>query len=203
MITTIPVRPLSSTNSNQKLRSARYILLDFSSFDTYRIIMDKIKHRGMTTSDYHYILLTLNAKQLDMNYFRYGGVNVTFFVLPTYSNDYIDLLKKENFFSVESLLITDAWEILIRTIHRMFNQTKNFRSNVDCQKNEIQTWNLGKTFLDYLFNTNFRGLTGHVQFSNITGQRINYTFDVYRVTRNNMPKQIGYFRAPNILEVDR
>jgi hypothetical protein len=50
-------------------------------------------------------------------------------------------------------------------------------------------------------NTSFEGLTGNVQFSNQTGQRKNYTFDVYRVTRNDMPKNIGFFRAPNILEV--
>ncbi|CAF3920846.1 unnamed protein product, partial [Didymodactylos carnosus] len=52
----------------------------------YRTMMDKIKHRGMTTNDYHYILLTLKAKLLDMTYFRYGGVNVTFFALPNSFN---------------------------------------------------------------------------------------------------------------------
>jgi hypothetical protein len=221
LITNIPTRTLLTINSNQK-NHGRYIILDFHSFDTYRIIMDKIKHRGMTTSDYHYILLTLNAKQLDMTYFRYGGVNVTFFVLSSYDDkqinkNYIDLLKENNLFSVESLLITDAWETLLHTINRMLTSTDTIREklkiyrqgkiynnltpDIDCRNNYIQPWLTGNIYLKYLINTNFQGLTGNVQFSNITGQRINYTFNVYRVTRNNMPKQIGFFRAPNILEV--
>jgi hypothetical protein len=222
MITNTPTRTLTPTNVNQKA-PGRYIILDFRSFDSYRIIMDKIKHRGMTTSDYHYILLTLNAKQLDMTYFRYGGVNVTFFDLPTkYDNrtkeNYFDLLQREKLYSVESLLIADAWETLIRTINRMFNSTNDFDkklkffhrersnddfvSNSDCRNQYIQSWSLGNIYFDYLLNTTFQGLTGHVQFSNNTGQRINYTFDIYRVTRNSMPKQIGTFRAPNTLEVE-
>jgi hypothetical protein len=157
-----------------------------------------------------------------MTYFRYGGVNVTFFVLSSYDDkqinkNYIDLLKENNLFSVESLLITDAWETLLHTINRMLTSTDTIREklkiyrqgkiynnltpDIDCRNNYIQPWLTGNIYLKYLINTNFQGLTGNVQFSNITGQRINYTFNVYRVTRNNMPKQIGFFRAPNILEV--
>jgi hypothetical protein len=158
-----------------------------------------------------------------MTYFRYGGVNVTFFDLPTYydnrtKENYFDLLEREKLYSMESLLIADAWETLIRTINRMFNSTNDFNkkfkllfqrdrsdndflSSRDCRNKFIQPSSLGNIYFDYLLNTNFQGLTGYVQFSNITGQRMNYTFDVYRVTRNNMPKQIGIFRAPNILEV--
>jgi hypothetical protein len=196
---------LSSTNQ-QKLQG-RYIVLDFHSFETYRIVMDKIKHRGMTTADYHYILLTLNAKQLDMNYFRYGGVNVTFFALPI-NNDtyYIDSLKPEKDFSVESLLLADAWEIILRTINHMLNSTndmrKKFSHDIDCRNNYIQPWLAEKMYVKSLINTNFQGLTGNIQFSNITGERINYTLDVYRVTRNDMPKNIGFFQAPNKLEVE-
>jgi hypothetical protein len=210
----------SKLNPSQKVHG-RYIVLDFHSFDTYKIMMDKIKHRGMTTADYHYILLTLNAKQLDMNYFRYGGVNVTFFSLPTsYDNqtkeNYINLLGNTSP-TIESLLIADAWETLLRTINHMLssaNETRDklkvFRQGrfyngltpgIDCRNRHIQAWSAGKIYLDNLLNTTFHGLTGNVQFSNKTGQRKNYTFDVYRVTRNDMPKHIGFFREPTTIEV--
>ena len=203
-----------------KSSAARYIVLDFHSFETYRIVMDKIKHRGMTTADYHYILLTLNAKQLDMNYFRYGGVNVTFFALPSYH----DITSKENYINslgdnppFESLLIADAWETLLRTINHMLssaNETRDklkvFRQGrfyngltpgIDCRNSQIQAWSAGKIYLDHLLNTTFHGLTGRVQFSPNTGQRTNYTFEVYRVARNDLPKHIGYFRDPTTFEV--
>jgi len=220
LMTSSTLRSLSSINLNNKFQG-RYIVLDFYLFDTYKIIMDKIKHRGMTTSDYHYILLTLNAKQLDMNYFRYGGVNVTFFSLPTsYDNqtkeNYINLLGN-NSPTIESLLIADAWETLLRTINHMLssaNETRDklkvFRQGrfyngltpgIDCRNRHIQAWSAGKIYLDNLLNTTFHGLTGNVQFSNKTGQRKNYTFDVYRVTRNDMPKHIGFFREPTTIEV--
>lgn len=216
-----------SLNTGSKV-TGRYIVLDFESIENYRRLLDKIKHRGMTTADYHYILLSLNARQLDMNYFRYGGVNVTFFSLASDSNqtstnsykDYIDstnLNKEENIPSVESLLIVDAWETLLRTVNRMLSSTNETREKlkvfrhgrfyngltpgIDCRKSEIQPWVSGKYFLENLRETSFYGLTGQVQFSNRTGQRMNYTFDVYRVTRNEMPKNIGFFRAPTTLEV--
>ncbi|CAF3876963.1 unnamed protein product [Rotaria sordida] len=220
----------TTTNTNQTIQG-RYVVLDFHSFDTYSRIMEKIKHRGMTTADYHYILLTLNAKQLDMTYFRYGGVNVTFFSLPSYEhfndnytlllyNNYINSIKNtkiRNIPSVESLLIVDAWETLLRTINRMLSSSNEIREKlkvfrqgtfyndltpgIDCRSNFIVPWSAGKIYLENLLNTTFHGLTGNVQFSNKTGQRINYTFEVYRVTRNDMPKHIGFFRAPTTLEV--
>lgn len=213
LMTNTPTRTLISNNTNQKI-FGRYIVLDFGSFNTYRIMMDKIKHRGMTTSDYHYILLTLNAQQLDMTYFRYGGVNVTFFDLPQLNDDsarYINILQRENLFSFEALLLADAWETLIRTINRIFDSNNQSRQKLSlmsvsrpvdtCQNQSVPSWPLGKIYYDYLLNTTFQGFTGHVQFSPTTGLRTDYTFDVYRVTRNNKPKQIGIFRAPNQLEV--
>ncbi|CAF1192912.1 unnamed protein product [Adineta ricciae] len=222
------VLPITSTISRSP---GRYIVLDFQSLETYRIVMDKIKHRGMTTADYHYIILSLNAKQLDMTYFRYGGVNVTFFALPSDPNihdnqtlhsyeTYLNATKNPNEKNgplVESLLIVDAWETLLRTINRMLisaNETRDklkvFRQGrfyngltpgIDCRNNHIQAWSAGQIYLENLLSTTFDGLTGHIQFSNATGQRTNYTLDVYRVTGNAMPKHIGYFRAPNTLEV--
>ncbi|CAF2599544.1 unnamed protein product [Rotaria sp. Silwood2] len=212
---------LSSIHSNPKTQY-RYIVLDFHTFDTYRIMLDKIKHRSMTTSYYHYILLTLNAKQLDMTYFHYGGVNVTFFTLPSYydqqtNQNYIDLLKKDKLFSVESLLLADAWETLLRTINHMLNSTDDayeqlkvfqqekisneLTQRIDCQHNYDPPWLPGNTYLEHILNTKFQGLTGNVQFSHVTGQRINYTFDVYRLAGSDMPKRIGFFRAPDTLEV--
>ncbi|CAF0889980.1 unnamed protein product [Adineta steineri] len=222
IITNTPTRPVLSTDSNNKKTTGRYIVLDFYSFDTYRIIMDKIKHRGMTTSDYHYILLSLNAKNLDMTYFRYGGVNVTYFSLPTNfdnqtNENYIRLLKQDNLFLVESLLLADAWETLLRTINRMLIASENIREKlkvfrqgkfyndltpgINCRNRFIQPWTSGNIYLNYLINTSFDGLSGHVQFSNITGQRLNYTLDIYRVTGNELPKRIGFFQAPNTLQV--
>jgi len=219
ILTSIPLRSASSTTAHSRIQG-RYIVLDFYLFDTYKIIMDKIKHRGMTTADYHYILLTLNAKQLDMTYFRYGGVNVTFFALQPYhdnqtNDNYLNSLK--SYPSIELLLIADAWETLLRTINRMLssaNETREklkvFRQGkfyngltpgIDCRNNHIQAWSAGKIYLENLLNTTFQGLTGNVQFSNKTGQRKNYTFDVYRVIRNDMPKHIGFFREPTTFEV--
>ncbi|CAF3474996.1 unnamed protein product [Rotaria socialis] len=231
MMTNEQMHSLSSATTAHKVQG-RYIVLDFHSFDTYQIVMDKIKHRGMTTADYHYILLSLNAKQLDMNYFRYGGVNVTFFAIPSYENNnndnqtimlyetYMDSMKNANIPNapyIESLLIADAWETLLRTINRMLNspnetrdKLKVFRQGkfyngvtpgIDCRSNSIEPWSPGKVYLETLLNTSFQGLTGNVQFSSRTGQRTNYTLDVYRVTRNDMPKHIGFFRPPTTLEV--
>jgi hypothetical protein len=230
LMTNTPPRSSPTIGAYSRL-PGRYVVLDFYSLETYRIVMDKIKHRGMTTTDYHYIILSLNAKQLDMTYFRYGGVNVTFFALPSDSSirDNQTLAFYENYLNstkivnakrgplVESLLMADAWETLLRTINRMLssaNETRDklkvFRQGkfyngltpgIDCRNNYIQPWSAGQIYLENLLNTTFDGLTGNVQFINTTGQRTNYTLDVYRVTGNAMPKPIGFFRTPSTLEV--
>ena len=230
MIMNSPLHSSSATIQNQKFHG-RYIVLDFQSTDTYRIVMDKIKHRGMTTIDYHYVLLTLNAKQIDLTYFRYGGVNVTYFVLSSdasfndnqtllFYQKYIDSIKsiyKGDIPPVESLLIADAWETLLRTINRMLGSTNEIRNKlkvfrqgkfyngqtlgIDCRSNYIQPWISGKFYLENILKTSFHGLTGYIQFSHTTGQRKNYTFDMYRVTENRMPKHIGFFRAPTTFQV--
>ncbi|CAF1218392.1 unnamed protein product [Adineta ricciae] len=210
-----------SMNSNRK-SIGRYIVLDFQTFSTYRLVMDKIKHRGMTTSDYHYILFSLNAEYLDMTYFRYGGVNVTYFTLPSYfdnptSGAYIQKLKQENLLSIDSLLLADAWEMLLRTVNQMLVASDKIREKlkvyrqgkfyndltpgIDCRNPQIQPWSSGNIYLNYLLQTRFQGLTGHIQLSNITGQRVNYTFDVYRVTANDLPSRIGVFQSPNTLQI--
>ena len=227
IVTNPPLRSLVAASNNQ-LVPGRYIVLDLHSFDTYRILMDKIKHRGMTTSEYHYVLMILNAKQLDMTYFRYGGVNVTFFTLPTkgeqetdsLDEEYVNAARREvlaDSSSIESLLLADAWETLIRSIDSVLDSTngthdqsrgvrrdntnQNVTTELSCRSNQTPSWSKGDIHFEELLNTNFRGLTGNVQFSNVTGQRINYTFDVHRVTGNEMPKQIGFFREPSTLQV--
>ncbi|CAF0824550.1 unnamed protein product [Didymodactylos carnosus] len=230
------------SNTQSRIALGRYVVLDFNDFSTYRTMMDKIKHRGMTTNDYHYILLTLKAKLLDMTYFRYGGVNVTFFALPDSfnmdnKNDlqhcaidnctlnqtadlYLKNLKQANiidnaqtYLPLEALLMADSWETFLRAINTMLNlnETRDslrvFRQGrfyngltpgIDC--NQLQPWLAGEIYLERLLNTTFQGLSGNVQF-NQNGERENYTLDVYRVTRNDLPKKIGLFKAPSTLEV--
>jgi hypothetical protein len=219
LVTNIPVRSFVSTNASPAC-TGRYIVLDLHSFNTYRTMMDKIKHRGMTTSEYHYILLTLDAKQLDMTYFRYGGVNVTFFTLPTVDDLPSQELLMANYrhlfnqlasidsSTIETLILADIWETLIRTIDDTIDfidingkVNQHFLSDLTCQTRTIEPWRIGQNLFERLLTTNFHGLTGQVQFSNMTGQRINYTLNIHRVTRNEMPKHIGVFHEPSTFEV--
>ncbi|CAF1623889.1 unnamed protein product [Rotaria magnacalcarata] len=213
----------TSSSSSQQVHR-RYIVLDFHEVDTYRIVMDKIKYHGMTTANYHYILLTLDAKSVYTNFFPNGGLHGTFFSLPSYeslnnNNNQALLLLYQNYINsikdvhlrnvpfIESLVIADAWETLLRTINLTLNsinethQQRYLTTNIDCRGNGTKSWSFGKFHFKTLLNINFQGLTGNVQFSRKTGQRKNYMFDIYRATRNDRPKNIGFFRAPTTLEI--
>lgn len=202
--------------SNLSIRHERYIVLDFHSIETYQILMNSIKQRGMTTTEFHYVLLTLDAKHLDMTYFRYGGVNVTFFSLPNVHPGHFRQVDFDlNSAQIEFLLLTDAWQTLIRSLMQVIDRSKinNTRSLFQfdhpspmtnysiCRKSLARSTLDGHKLFQTLLKTNFRGSTGQIQFSNITGRRINYTFDIFRVTRNEIPKKLGYFREPNIFQV--
>ncbi|XP_076446345.1 glutamate receptor 2-like [Babylonia areolata] len=60
------------------------IILNFSSAEVYQSILNQIVDVGMNRENYHYLLAGPDIDKLNLNSFKYGGVNVTGFRLPVW-----------------------------------------------------------------------------------------------------------------------
>ncbi|CAF1098489.1 unnamed protein product [Rotaria sordida] len=187
-----------------------YIVLDLNNINSYIKLLMQIRHHAMTTPHYHYILMSLEADRIDMRTFRYGGVNVTYFVPrspytmnPSLDGSIIDRLSLPSF---EKKALADALSIYMRAIMLLDDRIRskivysdsndnNFdHLKIQCRTKTNQQQH--ELFSEELFNImkslSFDGYSGHIAF-NEYGERINYTLNMYQVTMNRLPKNIGNF----------
>ncbi|CAF0794953.1 unnamed protein product [Rotaria sp. Silwood1] len=169
-----------------------YIVLDLDNINSY------IK------------LLMQDADRIDMRTFRYGGVNVTYFVpkSPYTINQSLDgsIADRLSLPSFEKKALADALSMYMRAIMLLDDRIRskivysdsdddNFdHLKIQCRTKENRRQH--KLFGEELFNimksVSFDGYSGYVAF-NEYGERINYTLNIYQVTMNRLPRNIGNF----------
>ncbi|CAF2402152.1 unnamed protein product [Rotaria sp. Silwood2] len=187
-----------------------YIALDLDNINSYIKLLMQIRHHAMTTPHYHYILMSPEADRIDMRTFRYGGVNVTYFVpKSSYTiNQSLDgsTADRLSLPSFEKKALADALSIYMRGIMLLDDRIRskivysdsdddNFdHLKIQCRTKENQRQY--ELFDEELFNImkslSFDGYSGYVAF-NEYGERINYTLNIYQVTMNRLPRNIGNF----------
>ncbi|CAF1368008.1 unnamed protein product, partial [Adineta ricciae] len=191
-------------------KEERYIVLDLYDINSYVKLLMQIRHHGMTTPHYHYILMSLEANRIDMRTFRYGGVNVTYF-LPKSAyklNSSFDVTGHDRLSlpSFEKKALADTLYLYMRAIMSLDERTRakiidsdSTDDNFDHLKIECRSKGKHRSheaFGDKLFQTmrsiTFEGYSGNVAF-NEYGERLNYTLNVYQVTMNRLPRHIGNF----------
>lgn len=159
-----------------------------------------------------------------MRAFRYGGMNVTYF-LPksSYKMNQTDLpsvcflfsrnISEEVFcFQFEKKALADTLSMYMRAIMSLDN---NLRSKIveseyhdehfdylkiQCrsQRNQDQHEPFGEALFHLMKTMSFEGYTGHIQFNDY-GERTNYALDVYQVTMNRLPRHVGNFTSNGLL----
>ncbi|CAF3688902.1 unnamed protein product, partial [Adineta steineri] len=202
---------LQSVEINDRgTKEERYIVLDLIDIQSYIKLLMQIRHQGMTTPHYHYILMTLEADRIDMRAFRYGGVNVTYF-LPksafkmnaSVNSSITDRLSLPSF---EKKALADALYLYMQAIMFLDERTRakivdsdstddNFdHLKIECRAKGRQRSHepFGEKLFSIMQSLSFDGYSGHVAF-NEYGERINYTLNVYQVTMNKLPRNMGNF----------
>ncbi|CAF3435085.1 unnamed protein product [Rotaria socialis] len=191
-------------------KEERFIVLDLKYIDSYINLLMQIRHHGMTTPHYHYIIMSLEADRIDMRFFRYGGVNVTYFLPRSiYRMDHsvdpatTDRLSLPSF---QKKALADALSIYMRAIMALDEPTRaeilhasDNEDNFDHLKIECRAKDKNhphEAFGENLFNImktiSFEGYSGYVSF-NEYGERINYTLNIHQVTMNKLPRNIGNY----------
>uniref|UniRef100_A0A3Q2DNW4 Glutamate receptor n=1 Tax=Cyprinodon variegatus TaxID=28743 RepID=A0A3Q2DNW4_CYPVA len=160
---------------------------------------------GMMTEYYHYIFTTLDLFALDMEPYRYSGVNMTGFrILNTENSQVSSIIEKwsmerlqappkpdsgllDGFMTTDAALMYDAVHVVAVAVQQSQQITV---SSLQC--NRHKPWRFGGRFINLIKEAHWDGLTGRVLFNKTNGLRTDFDLDVISLKEEGLEKEEPY-----------
>uniref|UniRef100_A0A8C1R845 Glutamate receptor n=1 Tax=Cyprinus carpio TaxID=7962 RepID=A0A8C1R845_CYPCA len=176
-------------------------------------ILKQALSMGMVTEYYHYIFTTLDLFALDMEPYRFSGVNMTGFrILNTESPQVSSIIEKwsmerlqappkpdsgllDGFMTTDAALMYDAVHVVAVSIQQSPQITV---SSLQC--NRHKPWRFGGRFISLIKEASWDGLTGRILFNKTNGLRTDFDLDVISLKENGLEK-IGTWDPPRGLNM--
>uniref|UniRef100_A0A096NZP6 Glutamate receptor n=1 Tax=Papio anubis TaxID=9555 RepID=A0A096NZP6_PAPAN len=206
----IKIRQLPSGNKDAKplLKEMKkgkefYVIFD-CSHETAAEILKQILFMGMMTEYYHYFFTTLDLFALDLELYRYSGVNMTGFRLLNIDNPHVSsIIEKwsmerlqapprpetgllDGMMTTEAALMYDAVYMVAIASHRASQLTV---SSLQCHRHK--PWRLGPRFMNLIKEARWDGLTGHITFNKTNGLRKDFDLDIISLKEEGTEKAAG------------
>ncbi|XP_015802886.2 LOW QUALITY PROTEIN: glutamate receptor ionotropic, kainate 2 [Nothobranchius furzeri] len=168
---------------------------------------------GMMTEYYHYIFTTLDLFALDMEPYRFSGVNMTGFrILNTENSQVSSIIEKwsmerlqappkpdsgllDGFMTTDAALMYDAVHVVAVAVQQSQQITV---SSLQC--NRHKPWRFGSRFINLIKEAHWDGLTGRVLFNKTNGLRTDFDLDVISLKEDGLEK-IGTWDPPSGLNM--
>ncbi|XP_059955758.1 glutamate receptor ionotropic, kainate 1 isoform X8 [Mesoplodon densirostris] len=209
----IKIRQLPSGNKDAKplLKEMKkgkefYVIFD-CSHETAAEILKQILFMGMMTEYYHYFFTTLDLFALDLELYRYSGVNMTGFRLLNVDNPHVSsIIEKwsmerlqapprpetgllDGMMTTEAALMYDAVYVVAIASHRASQLTV---SSLQCHRHK--PWRLGPRFMNLIKEAQWDGLTGRITFNKTDGLRKDFDLDIISLKEEGTEK-IGIWNS--------
>ncbi|XP_058517304.1 glutamate receptor ionotropic, kainate 1 [Ochotona princeps] len=209
----IKIRQLPSGNKDAKplLKEMKkgkefYVIFD-CSHETAAEILKQILFMGMMTEYYHYFFTTLDLFALDLELYRYSGVNMTGFRLLNIDNPHVSsIIEKwsmerlqapprpetgllDGMMTTEAALMYDAVYMVAIASHRAAQLTV---SSLQCHRHK--PWRLGPRFMNLIKEARWDGLTGRITFNKTDGLRKDFDLDIISLKEEGTEK-IGIWNS--------
>ncbi|XP_026371009.1 glutamate receptor ionotropic, kainate 1 isoform X7 [Ursus americanus] len=209
----IKIRQLPSGNKDAKplLKEMKkgkefYVIFD-CSHGTAAEILKQILFMGMMTEYYHYFFTTLDLFALDLELYRYSGVNMTGFRLLNIDNPHVSsIIEKwsmerlqapprpetgllDGMMTTEAALMYDAVYMVAIASHRASQLTV---SSLQCHRHK--PWRLGPRFMNLIKEARWDGLTGRITFNKTDGLRKDFDLDIISLKEEGTEK-IGIWNS--------
>nr|XP_036869132.1 glutamate receptor ionotropic, kainate 1 isoform X5 [Manis javanica] len=206
----IKIRQLPSGNKDAKplLKEMKkgkefYVIFD-CSHATAAEILKQILFVGMMTEYYHYFFTTLDLFALDLELYRYSGVNMTGFRLLNIDNPHVSsIIEKwsmerlqapprpetgllDGMMTTEAALMYDAVYMVAIASHRASQLTV---SSLQCHRHK--PWRLGPRFMNLIKEAQWDGLTGRITFNKTDGLRKDFDLDIISLKEEGTEKAAG------------
>uniref|UniRef100_A0A8B9H2R2 Glutamate receptor n=1 Tax=Astyanax mexicanus TaxID=7994 RepID=A0A8B9H2R2_ASTMX len=193
-------------------KDAKPLLKDMKKSKEFHVIFDcshemaawilkQALSMGMMTEYYHYIFTTLDLFALDMEPYRYSGVNMTGFrILNTESPQVSSIVEKwsmerlqappkpdsgllDGFMTTDAALMFDAVHVVAVAVQQSQQITV---SSLQC--NRHKPWRFGGRFMSLIKEASWDGLTGRVLFNKTNGLRTEFDLDVISLKEDGLEK---------------
>uniref|UniRef100_A0AAQ5XCB9 Glutamate receptor n=1 Tax=Amphiprion ocellaris TaxID=80972 RepID=A0AAQ5XCB9_AMPOC len=181
-----------------------YVIFD-CSYQTSADVLKQILSMGMMTEYYHFFFTTLDLFALDLEPYRYSGVNMTGFRLLNIDNPQVASVVErwamerlqapakaetgmmEGMMTTEAALMYDAVYMVAAASQRASQITV---SSLQCHRHK--PWRFGSRFMNMLKDAQWNGLTGQIIINKTDGQRKEFDLDVISLKEDGLEKENPY-----------
>ncbi|XP_028986320.1 glutamate receptor ionotropic, kainate 3 [Betta splendens] len=180
-------------------------------------ILKQAQAMGMMTEYYHYIFTTLDLMAIDLEPYRFCGVNMTGFRILNVDNPQVaSIVEKwsmerqippkpdsgllEGIMTTDAALTYDAVHIVSVSYQHAPQMTVN---SLQCHRHK--PWRFGGRFMSFIKESHWDGLTGRLSFNKTTGLRTDFDLDIISLKEDGLEK-VGKWSASgglNITEVPK
>ncbi|KAG5271421.1 hypothetical protein AALO_G00179560 [Alosa alosa] len=213
--------PLDNTDTRPLLKEMKRgrefrIIFDCSHAMAAQILK-QAQMMGMMTEYYHYIFTTLDLMAIDLEPYRFCGVNMTGFRILNVDNPQVasivekwslerQILPKPDSGLLEGIMTTDA-ALTYDAVHIVsvsYQHAPQMTVNsLQCHRHK--PWRFGGRFMSFIKESHWDGLTGRLCFNKTTGLRTDFDLDIVSLKEEGLEK-VGKWSASgglNITEVPR
>ncbi|NXH81357.1 GRIK3 protein, partial [Edolisoma coerulescens] len=216
---------------------ARPLLKEMKRGREFRIIFDcshlmaaqilkQAMAMGMMTEYYHFIFTTLDLYALDLEPYRYSGVNLTGFRILNVENPYVSSIiekwsmerlqsaPKAELGLLDGVMMTDA-ALLYDAVHVVsvcYQRAPQMTVNsLQCHRHKA--WRFGARFMNFIKEAQWEGLTGRIVFNKTSGLRTDFDLDIISLKEDGLEKvgawspsdglnitEISKGRGPNVTD---
>ncbi|XP_065532860.1 glutamate receptor ionotropic, kainate 1 isoform X3 [Lathamus discolor] len=209
----IKIRQLPSGNKDarpllKEMKKGKefYVIFD-CSHETAAEILKQVLSMGMMTEYYHYFFTTLDLFALDLEPYRYSGVNMTGFRLLNIENPHVSsVIEKwsmerlqappkpetgllDGMMTTEAALMYDAVYMVAVASQRASQMTV---SSLQCHRHK--PWRFGPRFMNLIKEARWDGLTGRITFNKTDGLRKDFDLDIISLKEEGTEK-IGVWNS--------
>ncbi|XP_041439325.1 glutamate receptor ionotropic, kainate 1 isoform X1 [Xenopus laevis] len=206
----IKIRQLPSGNKDartllKEMKKSRefYVIFD-CSHETAAEILKQILSMGMMTEYYHYFFTTMDLFALDLEPYRYSGVNMTGFRLLNIDNPQVSSVVEkwsmerlqappkpetgllDGMMTTDAALMYDAVYMVAVATQRASQMTV---SSLQCHRHK--PWRFGPRFMSLIKEARWDGLTGRITFNRTDGLRRDFDLDIISLKEDGMEKAAG------------
>ncbi|NWV23919.1 GRIK1 protein, partial [Origma solitaria] len=214
----IKIRQLPSGNKDarpllKEMKKGKefYVIFD-CSHETAAEILKQILSMGMMTEYYHYFFTTLDLFALDLEPYRYSGVNMTGFRLLNIENPHVSSVVEkwsmerlqappkpetgllDGMMTTEAALMYDAVYMVAVASQRASQLAV---SSLQCHRHK--PWRFGPRFMNLIKEASvfvspqarWEGLTGRITFNKTDGLRKDFDLDIISLKEEGTEKAAG------------
>ncbi|XP_077397178.1 glutamate receptor ionotropic, kainate 1 isoform X2 [Festucalex cinctus] len=203
--------PIGSKDARPLLKEMKkgkefYVIFD-CSYQTSADVLKQILSMGMMTEYYHYFFTTLDLFALDLEPYRYSGVNMTGFrllnidnpkvasVVERWSMERLQAPSKAETGMMEGMMTTEA-SLMYDAVHMVAVASQRAAqitvSSLQCHRHK--PWRFGARFMNMLKDAQWNGLTGQIVINKTDGLRKDFDLDVISLKEDGLEK-IGVWNS--------